>query len=130
MSIKYTQLTLDGNTELYSELTRVISRTADAVKQVHKRRTDPELRVMISLHTKLVNNTANSTLHLSRAELRLLQSILINVSATLYTTVIPNYKNRMEKEPDKADNYKPYLVRCEDRILQYKQILDIIGKAL
>lgn len=124
---------LDGNDILYGELTRVISRAADTSKQINsrdKRRRDPDLKILTDLQQVLGRHTANSTLLLSRAEVRLIQGLLLNISATLYTSVIPNYRNRIEKEPETAKDYQPYIEKCENRIMSYKKILEIIQSLL
>lgn len=124
---------LNGDKSLFTELSKVINRAADTTLQVHnrtKRREEPELKLLINLRKKFGQHTKNSTIFMSRAEIRLIQGILLNISATLYTSVIPNYKNRIEKEPETATDYQPYVDKCEDRIMSYKKILDIIQTLL
>lgn len=124
---------LNGDKILFSELSKVINRAADTTVQVHnrtKRRAEPELKLIMSLRKKIGQNTENSTIYMSRAEVRLLQGLLLNISATLYTSVIPNYRNRIEKEPETAKDYQPYIEKCENRIMSYKKILEIIQSLL
>lgn len=133
MAKKDIKFCLEGNSVLFDELVRVINRAADTAKQLHsrdKRRRDPDLKIILNLQQTLGRNTSNSTLFLSRSDIRLIQAILIGLSSNLYTNIIPNYKHRIEKEPDNAAHYEPYIKRCEERILLYKELLDIIQEKL
>ena len=96
MSNKNIIFSMNGNKELYNELLRTVNRAATATDQIHnrqKRRGDPELKLLLGFNKKLGQNTENSSFNITRPELRLIQALLINVSATLYNSVIPNYKH-------------------------------------
>lgn len=128
------QITLKIDTKpTLDALIKVINRAAQAMMQTQnreKRRNDTELRALTSIKKKVASAAPGSPISLNRPEVRLIQALLVTTSSTLYTTIIPNYKERIEREPENKDKYQPYIDQCETRILEYKKVLDLINDIL
>lgn len=119
--------------EQVSAIQKVVNRAYEAMIQTQnreKRREDKELKSLARLRLLVGGASPGSNIVLNRPEVRVLQGLLIATSSTLYTSVIPNYKNRMEKEPEEASRYQPYLDDCENKMVLFKVVLDKLNKCL
>lgn len=121
------------NPEQLTAIQKVVNRAYEAMMQTQnreKRRSDKELRSLNQIRKQVGSAAPGSPITLNRLEIRLLQGLLVATSSTLYTSVIPNYKKRIEMEPDNKNRYEPYIEQCESRILVYKKVLDNLNNCL